>query len=97
MATDATSPANDSKPAVGLIGIGLVGTALAERLIAGGLRVVGFDVDDAKRGTLEQLGGLASPDAAGVFTVLVTIPVVVLGVWWESLNVWAQAAARNLL
>lgn len=35
--------------------------------------------------------------AAGVFTVLVTIPVVVLGVWWDALNVWAQAAARNLL
>jgi NADH-quinone oxidoreductase subunit N len=35
--------------------------------------------------------------AAGVFTFIITIPVVVLGVWWDSLNVWAQAAARNLL
>src|SRR4051794_10749567 len=69
MATDAISPRNDSIPAVGLIGIGLVGTALAERMIAGGLRVIGFDVDETKRPVLEKLGGLASPAPAGVFTI----------------------------
>jgi hypothetical protein len=38
---------------------------------------------------------LVSPE--GVFVVLVTIPVLVLGIWWDPLNRWAQAAAENLL
>jgi 3-hydroxyisobutyrate dehydrogenase-like beta-hydroxyacid dehydrogenase len=32
---------------VGLVGLGLVGSALAERLIAAGFRVEGYDVDPA--------------------------------------------------
>ena len=35
--------------------------------------------------------------AEGVYVVLVTVPVVVLGVWWDPLNRWAQTAASNLL
>jgi NADH-quinone oxidoreductase subunit N len=35
--------------------------------------------------------------AEGVFIVLVTVPVAVLGVWWDPLNRWAQAAAKTLL
>jgi NADH-quinone oxidoreductase subunit N len=38
---------------------------------------------------------LVSPE--GVYVVLITIPVLVLGVWWDPLNRWAQAAAENLL
>jgi NADH-quinone oxidoreductase subunit N len=33
----------------------------------------------------------------GVFIALITLPVVVLGVWWDPLNVWAKAAAERLL
>src|SRR5215207_9362922 len=43
--------------AVGLIGIGLMGTALARRLLAAGFEVVGFDMDPAKRRALEDMGG----------------------------------------
>lgn len=38
---------------------------------------------------------LVSP--AGVYVALITLPTIVLGVWWDPLNNWAQAAARQLL
>jgi NADH-quinone oxidoreductase subunit N len=37
---------------------------------------------------------LTSPE--GVFVALISIPVLVLGVWWDPLNRWAQAAAESL-
>ncbi len=46
--------------AVGLVGIGLMGTALARRLLAAGFAVVGFDTDPARRRALEELGGQAA-------------------------------------
>jgi 3-hydroxyisobutyrate dehydrogenase-like beta-hydroxyacid dehydrogenase len=42
---------------VGLIGVGLLGQALAHRLRAGGFEVVGFDVDAAKSAKLAERGG----------------------------------------
>jgi 3-hydroxyisobutyrate dehydrogenase-like beta-hydroxyacid dehydrogenase len=42
---------------VGLIGIGLLGEALARRLLGAGFTVVGFDVDPAKNRKLAELGG----------------------------------------
>ncbi|MBW8039516.1 MAG: NAD(P)-dependent oxidoreductase [Planctomycetes bacterium] len=47
------------KDKIGLVGLGLVGTAIAERLLAGDFYVVGFDIDSAKRTHLEELGGKA--------------------------------------
>ncbi len=44
---------------IGLIGLGLVGSAMAERLKADRFNVVGFDIDKAKCEQLEQLGGVA--------------------------------------
>jgi len=44
---------------IGLIGLGLVGSAMAERLIADRFNVIGFDIDPAKCEQLEQLGGVA--------------------------------------
>ncbi len=43
--------------AVGLIGIGLMGTALARRLLDAGYPVVGFDVAAARRDELRRMGG----------------------------------------
>ncbi len=51
---------------VGVIGLGLLGTALAERLLAGGFPVVGFDLAPGRREALVQLGGTAAASAAGV-------------------------------
>jgi 3-hydroxyisobutyrate dehydrogenase-like beta-hydroxyacid dehydrogenase len=51
---------------IGLIGVGLVGTALAERLLAGGHSVVGYDTVDERRQHLSQLGGQAMGSPAEV-------------------------------
>ncbi len=42
---------------VGLIGIGLMGEAFAQRLLASGFSVLGYDIDPAKRAHLAALGG----------------------------------------
>lgn len=42
---------------IGLIGIGLVGTALAESLLAGQFEVVGYDIDSERCAEFEKLGG----------------------------------------
>ena len=63
---------------VGLIGLGLMGSALAERFRAGGLRVVGFDIREACRMQLAELGGEPVASARGVFesmrTVVLSLP-----------------------
>ena len=51
---------------IGLIGLGLVGSAMTERLIADRFNVIGFDVDRAKCKQLEQLGGVAVNSPAEV-------------------------------
>jgi 3-hydroxyisobutyrate dehydrogenase-like beta-hydroxyacid dehydrogenase len=51
---------------VGLIGIGLMGTALARRLRTAGFPVVGFDTDPAKRRALEDMGGQAAGSLAEI-------------------------------
>lgn len=49
---------------VGIFGLGLIGTALAERLLAAGHEVVGYDVDEARGALLQELGGTpAVPEA----------------------------------
>jgi 2-hydroxy-3-oxopropionate reductase len=51
---------------VGLIGIGLLGQALAHRLLGAGFEVLGFDVDAAKNAKLAELGGRAAASIADV-------------------------------
>ena len=51
---------------VGIIGLGLVGSALAQRLIAAGFEVSGYDLDDAKTAALEKPGGTPLASAAQV-------------------------------
>lgn len=68
---------------IGLVGVGLLGTAVATRLLAAGHRVVGFDTAaDRLRGLLD-LGGEAAASARAVAlagdavcTVLPTLPAV---------------------
>ncbi len=59
----------DTERTVGLIGIGLLGSALAERLSAGGYTVVGYDVQPG-RGT----AGSAAEVAAACRRVLLSLP-----------------------
>ena len=42
---------------VGLIGLGLLGQALAHRLTGAGFAVAGYDIDPAKTAKLAELGG----------------------------------------
>lgn len=51
---------------VGLIGLGLLGQALAHRLRGAGYEVLGFEVDPAKNAKLIELGGDAVDSAAEV-------------------------------
>jgi len=51
---------------VGLIGLGLVGTALARRLLGAGFTVVGYDVDNGKRAQFAQSGGRTVHSVAAV-------------------------------
>ncbi len=44
---------------IGLVGIGLVGTAIAERLLSSNFEVVGFDIDSARCRHFEKLGAKA--------------------------------------
>ncbi len=51
---------------IGLVGVGLLGSAVAERLVGGGFAVVGFDLDEARREGLRAIGGEAVASAADV-------------------------------
>jgi len=51
---------------IGLVGLGLVGSAMAERLKADRFNVIGFDIDRAKCEQLEQLGAVAVNSPAQV-------------------------------
>ncbi|MBW7988597.1 MAG: NAD(P)-dependent oxidoreductase [Planctomycetes bacterium] len=51
---------------IGLIGLGLVGEAIAERLLAEQFDVIGFDIAPAKCEHLERLGGKAVDNPAQV-------------------------------
>lgn len=63
---------------VGLIGLGLLGAALAKRLLAAGFQVVGFDTDAACRERFASTGGTVTDEIAGVAArcrrVLLSLP-----------------------
>jgi len=48
------------RESIGLIGIGLVGTALAENILGCDFDVIGYDIVPSKRSNLERLGGKAA-------------------------------------
>ena len=57
------------KENVGLVGLGLVGTALAKRLLGAGFKVAGFDIDAARREGFAALGGSAGATVGEVARV----------------------------
>ena len=63
---------------VGLIGLGLVGSALAERLLAAGHRVAGWDIDPGRMAALRANGGDVAGNVHEVFSscrrVLLSLP-----------------------
>jgi L-threonate 2-dehydrogenase len=51
---------------VGVIGLGIMGSAISENLLKAGFKVVGFDILPARRGDLTKMGGVAAANAADV-------------------------------
>lgn len=60
-----TSPQIDGP--LGFIGLGLLGSALAERAVQHGFAVLGFDADPAQCDALQQLGGETAATSRTVF------------------------------
>ena len=52
--------------AIGVIGLGLIGTSLAKRLLQAGFTVAGFDIAEDRRANLAMLGGIACNSARDV-------------------------------
>ena len=51
---------------VGVVGLGLIGTSLAKRLLAAGFEVHGYDVNPARFTSLAELGGKPAPSLADI-------------------------------
>lgn len=51
---------------IGMIGVGLLGSAIAERLLAEGFAVAGYDTRADRRQALEAIGGTATDSVTGV-------------------------------
>ena len=79
--------------AVGLIGLGLMGGALAERFRAGGLRVVGYDPRPEAAAGLVALGGESQSSVPDVFAA---VPVVVLSLPDSSVVAGVMAEAKEV-
>jgi len=52
---------------LGVVGLGLLGLAVSERLLGSGRSVIGFDVQPDRTTALEKLGGMASTNVAEIF------------------------------
>lgn len=65
------------KPLIGLIGVGMMGTMFAERLLAAGFDVLGYDIVPEKNERLRALGGRAAGSGAEVARRCETIIVMV--------------------
>ncbi len=63
---------------MGLIGVGLVGTALADRFLANDVTVIGYDVDNDRLDNLERMGGCRANNlseiAQNVSHVVLSLP-----------------------
>ena len=69
---------NSERQSSGIIGLGLLGTAIGRRLLGAGFAIVGFDVDPAACARLLASGGLlkSSPDDvfADTQTIILSLP-----------------------
>jgi L-threonate 2-dehydrogenase len=67
-----------TKGAVGIVGLGIMGGAFAKNLVAGGWRVVGYDIDAGRRKALAKAGVEVAKDiaalAAAVPTIITSLP-----------------------
>jgi putative dehydrogenase len=62
-----------AKGKVGVVGLGIMGGAFAQNLAAGGWRVIGYDIDPARRRALARAGVEIAADTKALATVVPTI------------------------
>ena len=71
------APGSEKRP-IGLIGLGLIGSALLERLSAAGWQVLGWDIDPTRGEVLVRAGAMQAHGAGDVFArcccVLLSLP-----------------------
>lgn len=69
---------NSQPDRIGIVGLGLVGSALAQRLLAGGRAVVGYDINPGRLEEFADMQGRPAASAAAVFAscnrLLVSLP-----------------------
>ena len=53
---------------IGIIGLGLLGSAISDRLVAAGYQVIGFDLKPERNNLLVQSGGTVASDPRAVFS-----------------------------
>ena len=67
-----------AKGKVGIVGLGIMGGAFARNLVAAGWRVVGYDIDAARRRAMARAGVEVANDvktlAAAVDTIITSLP-----------------------
>jgi 3-hydroxyisobutyrate dehydrogenase-like beta-hydroxyacid dehydrogenase len=67
-----------AKRTVGIVGLGIMGGAFAQNLLAGGWRVVGYDIDPARRRAMTRAGVEMAPDVASLAaeapTIITSLP-----------------------
>ena len=87
--------AKRSKGTVGIVGLGNMGGAFARHLAAAGWRVLGFDIDAARRRAATRAGVEIAPDAA---TLAAAAPVIILSLPSpQALDATVAAITRNKL
>jgi L-threonate 2-dehydrogenase len=66
------------KPSVGIVGLGIMGSAIAANLAKGGFRIYGFDILASPRNALKRAGGFATRSVGDVArradTLLTSLP-----------------------
>ena len=70
--------ARTKKDSVGIVGLGIMGGAFAQNLLAAGWRVIGYDIAPARRRAIAKLGGEIAADASEVArrarTIIISLP-----------------------
>jgi len=78
MASRKKDMASRKKDAVGIIGLGIMGGSFAQNLVGAGWRVIGYDVDPARRRALARLGveiaAAAGDVARKARTIITSLP-----------------------
>ena len=87
---------NTSQSAVAVVGLGLIGTSLAKRLLDAGFVVHGYDVDAARVANFEKLGGRAAATLRDVARAARTIVLSVFNTDQVEAVVEGRAGAAHL-